>query len=289
MLRLYFTDPFTTASEIGQIDPFVTDGSAGPYPVVNKSVTDIASTVQVSSTQYFLYNGGFTKSVNGVTLNSAPINGLQGVIPSLTGLNLTGYDNTNVTALGNVEQVPIYLADIDEVYAYYYSNRPADPGIAISFVNNITSLSSASTSWLQLACANATGSALTYQATGTTLYTDNLKGFSTVATSVTAGVNIVDVVTPAAGYYFIPGDFLWFNPGVAGQEIVRLTSFTTGATSLTLTMGASFNSPHSAGELVFSCAREFWVKQTIPLGITNNQPLNAYNLSLLVQATKVQR
>lgn len=285
-LKLYFDIPFSSATEVNQINPFVTTTGEDTYAV--DDISTIGSTIQLSALLKRLFDGGFVKNGdNTITLDSVPAPGQQGVVSGLQSIISTTYDNTNVIPNGNIEEFPFYLGNIEDPNFYYYTPQPGASGIQVFFTNNITGIGP-DLSWVQLASANAAGLALTYQATGTVLHTANMSSFSTVTASSAAGQNTIIVGNAQAGFQFWPGDYLHFNFAQSNGEILQLSSVTIAA-STTLTLSGSFNFDHAVGEPVYFCARKFWCKRTTPIGYTANQATNYYNLSLDNTADKLLR
>lgn len=282
-LHFLFDEPFTDATKVDKVNLFTTTGLTATFPVTD--IARVGSTIQYSSTLKRLYNGGFTKNSNNtVTLDTTPAAGLQGAVNGLQSIISTTYDNTTQVANGNIKETAFYVGNIENPQLVYHIPQTGASGIQLFFTNNITGAGGADLTWVQLACANSAGAALTYQATGTTLYTANMSSFSTVAASSAQGATTISVVNAQAGFTFWAGDFLHFNFGQNNAEILRLSSISIGATATTLTMAGSFNYTHAVAEPVYFCARKFWMKHTTPIGFTNNQATNYYNISIDAKA-----
>lgn len=285
-LKFYYTSPFTTGTAILPPDFFVGDNVTDTFSVVNKSIYDVASTIQFSTTQLYQYAGGFTKDVNTseVTLAEIPPQNTQGIIPGDIALVFSSYDQANVTGVNsstaNVDEQYFYLADVDEINLYGYVPRSGS-GIGISFVDAITS-AGASLSWVQLACCDSSGNALTYSATGVTLYTPPLDQFGLVSASANSATLTLGCVAAST---FIPGDYIFINFGNATQEIVRFVS----STGNTMTFSTSFNYPHYVDETLFACARQFKAKQTTPINATGGVAANYIDLYLSAIASQYRR
>lgn len=280
-------DPFTIATEVNEIDTFVGDGSDTSFPFPNKTVGEVGSTIQYSNVKKRLYDGGFTKTSTDVVIDSAPPVGVQGIIPGQGTFIADAYDQETVEGVSSprVKEMSIFFGDIDDIHINYYTPRASASGIAISFVNLITSGGNPDTSIVQLACCDASGNALTYQATGTTLYTDQLAGFSTLAASAAAGATTILVTSATGTYYFVTGDFIKINTGENTQEIRRISSRSYN----TLTLSEALSYSHDAGETVYSSIREVKAKFTIPANMTNNEAENFYNLVPRIQFKTKQR
>lgn len=285
-LKIWFSDPFNDATEVGQIDTFVTDGVTDTYPFVNKPADQVGGTIQYSTTQKNQYNGGFTKTSSDIIINTIPPANLQGVIPAVGAINMAAYDNDDVEGVDNprIKEEFAWVGDIDDIANYYYVPRPATPGIEIFFVNNITSVTP-DLSWVQLACCDAAGDSLTYAATGVSLYTDEIAGFSTLAASAAQSTNTLLVDSATGTFYFIAGDYIYLSPGDPNSEIVQISSISYN----TLTLAASLNYNHLEDEPVYTTVRKIALKETVPEDATGNTAANYYNISLKVRATRKQR
>lgn len=285
-LKFYYTDPFTVGTEIVPPDFFTGDGISTDFPVTNKSIYEVASTVQYSTTQLYLYAGGFSKDVTNseVDLSVTPPVGSQGIIPGNVALTLSSYDSADVNGVpapANEDEKYFYLADVDEINLYGYRPREDNYGIVLTFVDAITS-AGADLSFVQMACCDYTGTALTYGATATNLYTPSLDQFGTVSASGTAGANTLSCVAAST---FIEGDYIFINFGNPTQEIVRFQS----ASGDVMTFVTNFNYDHAVDETLFATARQFSAKQIIPEGATGGTAENYINLYLSATATQYRR
>lgn len=271
----FSSDPFGAATEVHQVDTFVTDGT-DTYDVVNKDMEDVGATIQLSNLKYDLYNGGFTKNVDSVTLKDTPPIGLQGVIPGVGTFTVELYDTATVDGVDspNVKEMSIFFGDVDDIVTKMYLPTAGASGITISFVNLITSGGNPTTSIVQLACCDSSGNALTYQATGTTLYTAELTGFSTLAASSAQSASTITVVSATGTYRFYPGDFIRINPSGLTTEIRRISSISYN----TFTLNSPLDYDHLAGEAVYACVREVKAKWTIPENMTNHQAETFLNI-----------
>lgn len=287
-LKVFFDTPFSSATVVDLIDTATTDGITATYATPNKTVDRDGATLQFSTIQKRLYDGGFTKASGSITLNTIPPASLQMVIPGIQALLVNNsYDQANVNGgtNTNISAVPFWVGDIDEINIYAYVPQPSIAGIKLTLVNNITSVSQPTLSWVQLACADASGNALTYAATGVSIYTDQIKGLSTIAASSISGSNTLLVTAATGTNYFIAGDYVFINFGNGTQEISQISSISYNL----LTMAASFNYSHYVNETVYTCARKFWLKETVPINATANTAANYYNISLNTQCDSIQR
>jgi hypothetical protein len=285
----YYQELFIAAGQIPQVDTFVGTGLATKFPTPNKSFTQIGNIIQYGTTEKFLYQGGFTKNNdNSVTLASAPLAGSQGVIPAINSIQIMAYDQTTVPGVStpNIGYGSFWIGDdLTSIATNYYAAAAGQPGIQISLTNLITGAGLPDSTFLQLASSDVFGNALTYQATGTNFYTDQIKGFSTVAASGAASSTSILTVSATGSSYFIPGDYIILNIGNPTAEIRRISSISYN----TLTLSASTSYPHYVGEPIFSFAREIKVKMTMPYNFTNNTANNFYNMVPLITYNGVQR
>lgn len=284
-LVIYYDAPFVLGTQVDQDDFYVGDGVTTDFVLSRKNVTRLGSAVQFDGVQYYAYNGGFTKDSDGFITNSAPPFGSQGVAPGLTALVFDQlFDSTVPGVLSpNIQDIPFYLADPIEIPLYQYHALPGSKGMAISLVDMISSVT-ASTSWVQLACAtaDAAGTALTYQATGTVLYTDDMGIAGIMLASSLSGASSMLVDTASA---FHVGDYVLINGGQPTQEVAKIVGYS-GPTTMRLS-GTNFS--HYKGETVYTCGRKFWMRCTVPFGAAGGQPQNYYNLSLQTNFAKRSR
>lgn len=273
------------STELDAMDTATGTGSQTNFPLVNKAGNRIGSTIQFGTTQYFKFNGGFSISGNTVITNIPPQANTQGVLPGVTALVMSAYDTDNVPGVTNprIHEVPFWLFDISEIPIYQYENRPDATGIEICFVDNISSVG-AQISWVQLACADSNGNALTYLATGACLYTPNISLSGTLLASSGAGATSIQVTGASS---FIAGDYICINAGLATQELRQIVAIN-GAQNLLIITGATDFS-HVVSEKVYTCGRKFWAKLTVPLNAAGGLATNLYDLSLRCKAKRLQR
>lgn len=243
-------------------------------------------TIQFSAQQLYYYLGGFTKDIpdSEVILSETPALGVQGIVPADSYFSFSSYDQpvvNGVTYPANVDEQSIYMGDFDQINIYGYEPRENQWGIVVSFVDAITS-AGADLTWVQLACCDSSGVALTYAATGEPIHTPPLNQFTTFLFAASAG-DVDFTATDAAS--FIDADFLWLNIGQPNQEIVRLD--THGL--LTMNITTPLNYDHDVGETIFAAFREFKGKQTVPEGYTGGQAANYWNIYVSAIATQVRR
>jgi hypothetical protein len=265
-------------TQVGPVDSFLGDGSTTTFTLVNKTASQLGSTIQANNIQYAQFLGGFSKNTitNTFTLSTAPPLNASIVAPAAAALLAGAFDNNNVTGNGdNITQVPFWLGDPYNISQYAYYGFPQDPGILIS-INNLASSYGAQTSWCQLACSDSSGNALTFQATATPLYTAPIYAFGTLAASSAGGAS--SIMSGQASGGFIPGDYIALNPGASNFEICHVSNVLASTYTVVLDSGGP-NFQHAAGEYFFTCARKFWLQVTIPIGQTNNTAANYYNLS----------
>lgn len=285
-LEFFQDESLTTGSVVDPVDTFVGDGVTSTFVLVNKNVQRMGSTVQVGSTQYYQYNGGFTKDIgtNSFTLSVVPPVGAQIVAPGISQVVSYVFDQSVVPGVTNprVSDVPIWIGDTTSIQNQYYLPLPSDSGIAVSLVDTISSVG-AQVSWCQFAAASpSTGNALSYGPTGATFYTPGISAFSTVASAVVAGASSVLLASASA---FSAGDYVYFNVGNSSQEIRKVSSISVN--TLLLTTGLDFS--HSIDETVITCGRKFWLRVTIPPGAAGNEAVNFYDLALRRQCRVVSR
>lgn len=252
------------------------------------SVTDaseIASTIEFSATQLYLYDGGFTKNTvnNTITLSEVPPLNSQGIVPGNVTVTFNSYDQANVagSTTANVDVQDVFWGDVDEIQLYGYRPRHGSYAIPISFVDAITS-AGADLSWVQLACCDANGNALTYAATGQPIYTPSLDQFGVIAAS--SALNTTTISCLAAST-FILGDYIFINKGNPTQEIRKLIS----VSGTTMTFATSFTYNHYINETLYACVRQFKAKQTTPINVTNGLAANYIDLYLLAQSDQIRR
>lgn len=277
-LKVYNLGVFAPAYEVGIVTGFTGDGTTITFPLAPKTSVTTGDTIQVDLDYFSRALGGFTfPDVNNVTLSEAPPLNSQGIIPGSSAVVAAGFDQvtvTGVTGSANVVDTPFWVAeDGSGLTTNIYDAEPGTPGIAILFSNMVTA-AGAQTSWCQLACADASGNALTYQATGATLYTAKYGGFTAMASACNAGATTL-LTTSASSTLFNAGDYIRINPGNPSQEDVQITAKSTNTLTITGT-----NFAHSEGEFIFMVGRKFWWRLTIPVDILGGEPGNFYNLPI---------
>lgn len=284
-LRVYRSFPFTPDSEIGLVNQYTGDGVTDTFTLTNNTSVTTGDTIQFDLVYYSRPLGGFTyPDLNHFELSSAPPSNSQGLAISTSVLEYSGFDQVTVDGApspANVIEQRFYVADDGtELTTTIHDSQPGQIGVGILFSNLVTA-AGAQVSWMQLACANAAGDALTYQATGTTLYTAKFAAFSTLSASGAASTTTLTIAS-ASGFY--AGDFVTINPGGGTEEDVQITSIA----SNTLTISGT-NFPHNTGEFVFVRGRGFWSKCTIPVNALGGVAGNLINLALSVRSAKVSR
>lgn len=285
MPDLYARFPFIPQNKLDLLDTFVGNGVQTGFTLVRKSTTFMAASVQAGTLYYSRYNNGYTiNNSSTFTFSTAPANGAQIVVPGVSTLVFTGYDQSSVpgvTGSANVIDVPFYLADDGSTIASTtYLAAPGQNGIALFFSNQATA-AGAQTSWSQLSCADASGNIIGYAATGTTLYVGEMFGFTTLSASAAAGATTFVVNAASA---ITTGDYIWVNLGNGTQENVKVTN----VSGSTITIGG-FNYDHFAGETVFVTGRKYWARITIPINALGGIPGNLINLGLGYTATQASR
>lgn len=284
-LRVYRSFPFVPGSEIGLVNTYTGDGTTTEFLLVNNTSVTTGDTIQADLVYYSRPLGGFTyPDLNHFELSSPPASNSQILATSTSPLEYPGFDQVQVDGApdpANVIEQRFYVADDGtELTTTIHDSQPGQIGVGILFSNLVTA-AGAQVSWMQLACANAAGDALTYQATGTTLYTAKFAAFSTLSASAIATTTSLQIAS-ASGFY--AGDFITINPGGGSEEDVQITSIA----SNTLTISGT-NFPHYEGEFVFVRGRGFWSKCTIPVNALGGVAGNLINLALTCKSAKVSR
>lgn len=283
-LRIYNNDNFSLGNQAIQPSTYTGDGSTDTFTLEHGTTSvNIADTIQVDLDYYLRALNGFSfPTVNTIQISEAPPLNSQVLVPGNNAVVFSAFDQVDisgVTSPANVQEVAFWVADDGAgLTTTIYDSMPGTPGVGILFTNLVTA-AGAQTSWLQLACANASGDALTYQATGTTLYTGKYSGFTAMASACTALATTL-LTTTASSTDFVAGDYIRINPGGGTQEDVQITA--KSGNTLTIT-GTNF--PHSAGEFIFMVGRKFWARLELPVGILGSAPASFYNCPLTVQAT----
>lgn len=277
-LGLYNGTPFASSNLVTPDDTFVSDGVTTTYTLVNKTVSQLGSTIQAGNVEYYQYNGGFTTNVGlgTFTLSSAPVAGTQIVAPGVIQAVIAAFDQPVVLGVVNprVQSVPLWLVDPLTINNFKYEPLPSYPGLQISMVNLISG-ANAQISWIQFASADASGNALTYGATGAPLYLPPLDGFTTFSASASSSQVTLSVASTAG---FWAGQYVSLNIGGSSQEVVHVISLASPTAINLDPTGCTF--PHYSGEIVYACGWKFWAQATIPVNANNNTPVNLYNLGL---------
>lgn len=281
-LSIYRDEEFNIGTLVDQVDVYTGDGSTVTYTIENKTSARIGSTIQFDNIFYYQYNGGFTKSGEEVTLDSAPPFGSEGVVPGVGTITASAFDTDDIPGASNPreDEVPFYLVDPDDIYQYEYDAFSDNPGIAISVTDLIES-TGAQVSWCQLACSEPDGTASTYQASGEVFYTPPLTAFGEVTSTTSAGASVISCDSASD---FIAGDFILINRGEVTQETLRILEI--NGTDITT---STSNFDHNPGEIIYTCGREFFLKVTIPEGAFNYQATNDYSLGMRVVCVKRSR
>lgn len=283
----FFRDlPLNSGSQLDAIDLFTGDGVTTTFPFSNKTSSQVGGTIQAGATQYFRFNGGFVVSGSQVTLSSAPPPMAEGIIPGVSGLVLSAYDQSVVTGVTNprIDEDSFILADVDDIGYFQYDPKPGDTGIQLLFVDNASAVG-ATLAWVQLACSDpSTGLAMTYSATGASLYTPSINMLGTIWASSEASASSIYVDT-ASG--FIQGDYIIINIGNATSEVRKITSVNGAGQILAITGNTNF--PHYVDETVYTIGRKFWAKLTVPVDANNGEAINLYDISLRRSCKKTQR
>ncbi len=287
-IKCWNLELFIPSTLVGSIQTFVGDSSTTKFFTPNIPYTQIGPTLQYGTVQKFLYTGGFTKNNDdSVTIDTAPPLNSQGVVCSLSAIEIASYDTDSVANVTTPRYgyKNVYVGT-DEPHVYAYNPRIGERGIECLFVNNITGLTGLpDLSFVAMACCDAAGNALSYTASGVSLWTDKMTSFSTVAASSNSGTGNLLVVSATGTDYFIAGDFIIVNIGQPTAEVIRISSISYN----NLILASNFNYPHYIDESVFFYAREFSLRQVIPEGFTSNTAQNYYNLSYEVKANESQR
>jgi hypothetical protein len=282
-LSFYGGTPFVSSNQIDLVDTYTAPGGVATFYLTNKTVPSLSSTIQAGNLEYYQFNGGFTtnQSNQSFTLATNPPIGTQMVAPGINQLVLSAFDQDTVLGVSNprTASIPIWLVDPTTINNYKYSNLPSYPGLQISVVQLISG-SNAQPSWIQMASADASGNAMTYGATGGSLYLPSIDAFTTLASTCTAGSNLLYVVAASgATTRFWPGQYISLNIGNSTSEIVHVISINYSTNVLTIDpSGVTYT--HSPGETVYACGWKFWMQCTIPLNANSNTAVNLYNLGL---------
>jgi hypothetical protein len=230
--------------------------------------------------EYYQFNGGFTtnSAASTFTLASTPAAGTQVVAPGITQVIVSAFDQPVVPGVATplVGQTDCWLCDPSTINNYKYEPFPYYHGIQISVVDLISG-GGISTSWIQMASADANGNALTFGATGAPLYLPPLDAQTTLSTTVCAAASTITVANIAQNWF--PAQYILINPGGITQEIRQVTLVNTVSSQLSI-QNTGFSFGHAAGELIFACGYPFVIQMTVPVNAANNTPVNLYNLGL---------
>lgn len=280
-LKLYREFPWSSATELTPADQYIGTGSKTTFTLFYKEGTALGGTIQAGATQYYQYTQGFTKNGNDFTLSSAPPLNSQIVAPGVNALVMSAFDQAVVDGVTNprVYEKEVWLADISEIHINSYIAMPSKAGLELTFVDMITGVG-ASTSWFQFAQADpVTGLAMTYQATGTSLFLNPITAISNVSASGTAGLNYVLCNSASS---FTPGDYVVINFGGSSSEIRQIASIGTSPARVIFTTTLDY--AHFANETIITDAKKFWCKMTVPLNVSNNTATNDYSIGLRYRA-----
>lgn len=283
MLKLYFSTPFQTDTEVDQDDFFTGDGVTKTFTLVNKTGTQLAETIQVNALQYRKADGGFTVSGNDFTMASAPAPGAQIIAPGIGYLTLSAFDQDPVSGYVNprVSETPFWVADIEDITSLQYSAAPTEAGIKFTFTDNDSATVPDST-WVQFAPSLPDGTADTYEADDTPITTTDILAES----DLDSGASALDTsITLVDSTGFLGGDYIFINPGEVNAEVTKITDDVI-ANTVTI-YGLQFD--HDPGEPVYVCGRQFWVKLTIPLNALGGTPVSLFDLSIDLLAKGTSR
>ena len=264
-----------------------TTTSSAEIPITEKAMSLVGSTMEYGSTQKRLYEGGFTKGASFITLDEAPLPGLQYIVPATITLTSDTYDEAVVSGVSTPleDVVHFWVGNLDDISSYRFEPILGGTSIPIYFVDNITGIGPAA-SWFQLATCNASSVVGSYSATGGGVATTSFAASATVSASAATGSWLLTTSgTSTSNGNFAAADYIIVNPGQVNSEIRRIATVT--ATGLRLTSG--FASTHATGETVYVFAREFAYKQTTPVNAAGGEAQTYFNMSLQVNADKVQR
>jgi hypothetical protein len=278
MTLAYFNNtPLSTATQMGQNDYFIGDGSTVNFTLVNNTFITLANTVQVENSYFTRSGGGVTGSGSLMTLSSAPAVNADVVAPNSNYGYLSAYDRP-VTGVSNSQVVSgvFHLADIADIETQYYQNAPGLSGIESYFTQRITS-GGALPSWFQFAPLNVDMSINTsaWGSAGSPLYMAHpFSGASTLNGSVSSGATSI-VLTSASGFY--AGQWIKISDG-GNSDIVWIESISSN--TLNIVGGESLGFSHANGVNVFSCGSGVGIQMTVPLYAGGGIPLNLFNCSL---------
>lgn len=273
-LFFYNANTFNGTSQVDPPSFFSGDNVTSTFDVA--SGLRVASTLQYSNVQKFRYTGGFTVDTvaNTVTINTVPPAGVQGIVPGITGFVLDAYDQESVSGVTNplIKEKRCFLANITDPHLYEYLAKVGEPGLQLTILDSISS-AGCDQSWLQLASSTPiTGVAMTYAATGESLYLPELDGFGVLAASTALGASSVSLSYAASGGTWWPGEYVEINPGQSNAEIRRIATVTVN--NSVLTFETAFDFTHDVDEPVYACGWDFWMKLTVPINVSLGQANN---------------
>lgn len=276
-LQFFLDESFTAGALIDPVDSFIGDGVTSTFTLVNKTAQRLGSTIQVDGNQYYQYNGGFTKDTlaNTFTLVSTPAYNAQIVAPGISQLISDVFDQAVVPGVTDplISEKAFWMGDTTDIQNQYYRGLPSLSGIQISLTDLISSIG-AQTSWCQFASADpTTGLAMTYEATGATMYTAPISAFGTLTASSAVGASSVMCAEASS---FLVGDYLYLNVGGGNQEIRKVSTLSASSIGFT----TNFDFSHASGETVMTMGRKFWLKVTMPVDGASNTATNFYDLAL---------
>lgn len=284
-LRIYRGLPLNVGTKVDFVQTFTGNPSKTQYDTADLDPTRLGSTVQFDGTQYLQANGGFTPDLTGFSLSSAPpvSQGIAIGVSTILYDELYDTDDVPGAATPRIQEVPFIIADVDTIHLYYYNEIKSAPGIAISIVDNVSAYG-ADLTWVQLSCStpDAASTSLSYQATGTTLYTGPLFASGKLLSSVSAGATAISDQNAST---FYEGDFLLINPGQVNQDFVQYTKYG-GGTLMDIT---TLSNSHASGEMVYACGRPLWQKATVPLNASGGVSRNFIDLSTRLRYTRRSR
>lgn len=273
-LFFYNDDTFNGSSQVDPPSFFSGNGSETEFDVI--SGLRAGTVLQYSAIQKFRYTGGFTVDTvaNTVTINAAPALGAQGIVPGQIGFVLDAYDQAAVDGITNplIKEKRAFLANITDPHLYEYLAKDGEIGLELSILDAISS-AGCDISWLQLASsAPITGIALTYAATGVSLFLPELDGFGVLAASTAIGASSVSLSYAASGGTWWPGEYVLINPGQSNAEVRRIATVTVN--NSVLTFETAFDYTHAVDEPVYACGWDFWIKLTVPINVSLGQAQN---------------
>lgn len=273
-LDFYRNTPFNPSTKLGLNDTATGTGSTATFNLTNKNGLEMANATQVDATLYLRTISGFTVDTvnNRITLVSTPALNSKIVMPSLYYFPISAFDVDPVQGITNprVKELPFYIF-ANDIGIRTYKKLSSLSGVAISLVDQASA--GASLNWVQIACADCSGAALTYQATGTTLYTDDIARSSTMAVACITNASSIQVASASS---FICGDYITINYSGSSEEVVQILGVNTSTNILTIS-GTNF--PHYIGQYVYTSGRKFWIKLTLPLNVAGGEAFVFFNIA----------